>query len=96
MVDERITTFFARDTQSPCQGAHHWNQWLERFPQSRACNISPSISMGSTDRWFLQQGRLYRGLTYWQVHETIRLFNAPNAVVVSADVNEIGVQKIHH
>ena len=34
------------------------------------------------------------GLNYWQVNETIRtLFNAPNAVVVSADVNEIGVQK---
>ena len=34
------------------------------------------------------------GLTYWQVHETIQtLFNAPNAVVVSADINEIGVQE---
>ncbi|MDA8778142.1 arginase family protein, partial [Candidatus Poseidoniales archaeon] len=27
--DERITTFFAQDTQSPCQGATHWQAWLD-------------------------------------------------------------------
>ena len=60
MADERITTFFARDTQSPCQGAHHWKQWLETLSRSKGLFISPSISMGSMDPWFLQRGRLYR------------------------------------
>ena len=34
------------------------------------------------------------GLTFWQAQQTIQaLFNAPKAVIVSADVNEIVPQK---
>lgn len=93
--DERITTFFAKDTQSPCQGAHHWKQWLERLSSIEG-PVHLTIDIDGLDGALVPATGtpVPGGLTYWQVHETIQtLFNAPNAVVVSADVNEIGVQK---
>ena len=95
MVDDRITTFFARDTQSPCQGAHHWKQWLETLSLIEG-PVHLTIDIDGLDGTLVPATGtpVPGGLTYWQVHETIQaLFNAPNAVVVSADVNEIGVQE---
>ena len=95
MADERITTFFARDTQSPCQGAHHWKQWLETLSSIEG-PVHLTIDIDGLDGSLVPATGtpVPGGLTYWQVHETIQaLFNASNAVVVSADVNEIGVQE---
>ena len=95
MGDERITTFFARDTQSPCQGADHWNQWLETLSSIEG-PVHLTIDIDGLDGSLVPATGtpVPGGLTYWQVHETIQaLFNASSAVVVSADVNEIGVQE---
>ena len=95
MGDERITTFFARDTQSPCQGADHWDQWLKTLSSIEG-PVHLTIDIDGLDGSLVPATGtpVPGGLTYWQVHETIQaLFNAPNAVVVSADVNEIGVQE---
>jgi agmatinase len=94
ITDERITTFFAKDTQSPCHGGHHWNQWLETISSIEG-PVHLTIDIDGLDGALVPATGtpVPGGLTYWQVHETIQtLFNAPNAVVVSADVNEIGVQ----
>ena len=95
MADERITTFFARDTQSPCQGAHHWKHWLETLSSIEG-PVHLTIDIDGLDGALVPATGtpVPGGLTYWQVHETIQaLFNAPNAVVVSVDVNGIGVQE---
>ena len=95
LTDERITTFFAKDTQSPCHGLHHWNQWLETLSSIEG-PVHLTIDIDGLDGALVPATGtpVPGGLTYWQVHETIQaLFNAPNAVVVSADVNEIGVQE---
>ena len=94
-ADERITTFLARDTQSLCQGAHHWKQWLETLSSIEGpVHLTIDID-GLNGSLVPATGTpVPGGLTYWQVHETIQtLFTAPNAVVVSADINEIGVQE---
>lgn len=95
MEDERISTFFAKDTQSPCQGAHHWKHWLETLSSIEG-PVHLTIDIDGLDGALVPATGtpVPGGLTYWQVHETIQtLFNAPNAVIVSADVNEIGVQQ---
>ena len=93
--DQRISTFFAKDTQSPCHGAHFWKQWLETLSSIEG-PVHLTIDIDGLDGALVPATGtpVPGGLTYWQVHETIQtLFNAPNAVVVSADVNEIGVQE---
>jgi len=92
--DDRITTFFAKDTQSPCHSVHHWNQWLETLSSIKG-PVHLTIDIDGLDGALVPATGtpVPGGLTYWQVRETIQtLFNAQNAVVVSADVNEIGVQ----
>ena len=93
--DERITTFFAKDTQSPCNGAKHWEGWLKTL-QSIEGPVHLTIDIDGLDGALVPATGtpVPGGLTFWQVHETIQtLFNAPNALIVSADVNEIGVQE---
>ena len=93
--DDRITTFFAKDTQSPCHGSHYWTQWLETLSSIEG-PVHLTIDIDGLDGALVPATGtpVPGGLTYWQVHETIQaLFNASNAVVVSADVNEIGVQE---
>ena len=95
LTDERITTFFAKDTQSPCNGANHWKHWLETLSSIEG-PVHLTIDIDGLDGALVPATGtpVPGGLTYWQVHETIQtLFNAPNAVVLSADVNEIGVQE---
>ena len=93
--DERITTFFAKDTQSPQNGSYHWNRWLQTLSSIEG-PVHLTIDIDGLDGTLVPATGtpVPGGLTYWQVQETIQtLFNAKNAVVVSADVNEIGVQE---
>ena len=93
--DKRITTFFAKDTQSPQNGSYHWNRWLQTLSSIEG-PVHLTIDIDGLDGTLVPATGtpVPGGLTYWQVQETIQtLFNAKNAVVVSADVNEIGVQE---
>ena len=93
-TDPRITTFFARDTQSARDGLQHWDKWLEVLSSIEG-PVHLTIDIDGLDGALVPATGtpVPGGLSYWQVEETIQtLFNAPNAVVVGADVNEIGVQ----
>tara|TARA_Y100000766_G_scaffold285505_1_gene309578 strand:+ start:8891 stop:9898 length:1008 start_codon:yes stop_codon:yes gene_type:complete len=92
--DDRITTYFAKDTQSQSNGAQHWKRWLEKL-QSIEGPVHLTIDIDGLDGSLVPATGtpVPGGLSFWQVHETIEtLFNAPNVMVVSADINEIGVQ----
>ncbi len=89
--DERITTFFAQDTQSPCQGATHWQAWLDLLDSIEG-PVHLTIDIDGLDGALVPATGtpVPGGLTFWQVQQTIQtLFSASKAVVVSADVNEI-------
>ena len=91
--DERITTFLQKIPNLHKTGPITGIDGCRRSHQLKDRCISQSTSMGSTGL-VPATGTPVPGLTYWQVQETIQtLFNAKNAVVVSADVNEIGVQE---
>lgn len=93
--DERITTFFAQDTQSPCQGAKHWQSWLDALASIEG-PVHLTIDIDGLDGALVPSTGtpVPGGLTFWQVQQTIQtLFDAPKAIVVSADVNEIVPQK---
>ena len=93
--DERITTFFAHDTQSPCQGAKHWQSWLDALASIEG-PVHLTIDIDGLDGALVPSTGtpVPGGLTFWQVQQTIQtLFDAPKAIVVSADVNEIVPQK---
>ena len=93
-TDERITTFFAKDTQSPCNGASHWSKWLETLSAITG-PVHLTIDIDGLDGSLVPATGtpVPGGLTFWQVQETIQtLFDASNATIISADVNEIGVQ----
>ena len=93
--DERITTFFAKDTQSTLHGAKHWSQWLETL-SGVSGPVHLTIDIDGLDGSLVPATGtpVPGGLTYWQVFETIQaLFDAPNAVVISADINEIVPQE---
>ena len=94
-TDERITTFFAKDTQSPCNGASHWSKWLEILSAING-PVHLTIDIDGLDGSLVPATGtpVPGGLTFWQVQETIQtLFDASNATIISADVNEIGVQQ---
>ena len=93
--DERITTFFARDTQSPTHGEEAWNQWLETL-QTLSGPIHLTLDIDGLDGSLVPATGtpVPGGLSFWQVIETIEaVFAAPKATVISADVNEIVAQE---
>jgi agmatinase len=93
--DERITTFFARDTQSPIHGKAAWNQWLETL-QTLSGPVHLTIDIDGLDGSLVPATGtpVPGGLSFWQAIETIEaVFSAPNATVISADVNEIVAQE---
>jgi len=94
-TDERITTFFAKDIQSLCNGASHWSTWLETLSAITG-PVHLTVDIDGLDGSLVPATGtpVPGGLTFWQVHETIQtLFDASNATIISADVNEIGVQQ---
>ena len=95
LSDNRITTFFAQETQSPYQGATHWQAWLDILDQIEG-PVHLTLDIDGLDGALVPATGtpVPGGLTFWQVQQTIEtLFDASKAVVVSADVNEIVPQK---
>ena len=93
--DDRITTFFAKDTQNHSTGRDVWQQWLDTLSEIEG-PVHLSIDIDGLDGSIVPATGtpVPGGLSYWQVVETIEsLFNAEKATVISADVNEIVAQK---
>ena len=92
--DERITTFFARDTQHPHTGRAAWQAWLNQL-SSLTGPVHFTLDIDGLDGALVPATGtpVPGGLSYWQAVETIEtLFANPNVVVISADVNEIVAQ----
>ena len=93
-TDERITTFFARDTQHPHTGGAAWQAWLDQL-SSLSGPVHFTLDIDGLDGALVPATGtpVPGGLSYWQAVETIEtLFANPNVVVISADVNEIVAQ----
>ena len=89
--DEKISTFFAKDTQAHGTGAAVWQSWLEALAQISG-PVHLTIDIDGLDASLVPATGtpVPGGLTFWQAIETIEaVFTAPNATVISADVNEI-------
>ena len=93
--DERITTFFARETQSSIHGDAAWKRWLDTL-QNLSGPVHLTIDLDGLDGSLVPATGtpVPGGLSFWQAIETIEaVFSAPNAVVISADINEIVAQE---
>ena len=93
-TDERITTFFARDTQHPHTGGAAWQAWLDQL-SSLSGPVHFTLDIDGLDGALVPATGtpVPGGLSYWQAVETIEtLFANPNVMVISADVNEIVAQ----
>lgn len=92
--DERITTFFARDTQHPHTGGAAWQAWLDQL-SSLSGPVHFTLDIDGLDGALVPATGtpVPGGLSYWQAVETIEtLFANPKVMVISADVNEIVAQ----
>ncbi len=90
-TDDRIMTYFAKDTQHPHTGHEAWQRWLaELNVLSGPVHLTLDID-GLEGALVPATGTpVPGGLSYWQVIQTIEtLFSNPNVFVISADVNEI-------
>ena len=93
--DERVTTFFARDTQSPSNGEAAWNSCLDTLRKLNG-PIHLTIDIDGLDGSLVPATGtpVPGGLSFWQATEVIEaVFSAPNSTVISVDVNEIVAQE---
>lgn len=93
--DQRVTTFFARDTQSPSHGEAVWSSCLDTL-RNLTGPIHLTIDIDGLDGSIVPATGtpVPGGLSFWQATEIIEaVFSAPNATIISADVNEIVAQK---
>lgn len=93
--DERITTFFAKDTQHPVTGLTAWKQWIDLLSELTG-PVHLTIDIDGLDASLVPATGtpVPGGLSFWQAIQTIEaVFEAPKAVVVSADVNEIATNE---
>ena len=89
--DDRITTFFAKQTQSQNTGADAWQTWLEVLSDLSG-PVHLTIDIDGLDASLVPATGtpVPGGLAFWQAVETIEtVFCAKNATVISADLNEI-------
>jgi agmatinase len=89
--DDRITTFFAKQTQSPNTGSYAWKTWLEAL-SNLSGPVHLTIDIDGLDASLVPATGtpVPGGLAFWQAVETIEaVFGAKNATVISADLNEI-------
>ena len=92
--DDRITTFFAKDTQHPTKAEQHWKHWIDALRGIEGI-VHLTIDIDGLDGSLVPATGtpVPGGLGYWQVIETIEeIFSNQNATVISADVNEITPQ----
>ena len=92
--DQRITTFFARDTQHPHTGGVAWSKWLEELRELSG-PVHFTLDIDGLDGALVPATGtpVPGGLSYWQAVETVEvLFANPHITVISADVNEITPQ----
>ena len=90
-TDDRITTFFAKDTQHPTTGVATWEQWIDLLSRLTG-PVHLTIDIDGLDASLVPATGtpVPGGLSFWQAIQTIEaVFDAPEAVVISADVNEI-------
>ncbi len=93
--DDRITTFFAKDTQHPHTGGAEWQRWLDTLAAIQG-PVHLTLDIDGLDGALVPATGtpVPGGLSYWQAVETIEtLFANPSATVISADVNEIFAQE---
>lgn len=89
--DARVETWYARDVISPCSGEGAWTTWLDRLRRIEG-PVHLTIDIDGLDASLVPATGtpVPGGLGLWHVVETIEaLFAAPEAKVLSADVNEI-------
>ena len=89
---DNITTFFAQET---LRNSGKWQQWLDALREIHG-PIHLTIDIDGLDGSIVPATGtpVPGGLSYWQAVETIEaVFSAPNAIVISMDVNEIVPQK---
>jgi len=92
--DERISTFFAKDTQHPHGGGEAWRVWLDEL-RSLSGPVHFTLDIDGLDGALVPATGtpVPGGLSFWQAVETVEtLFANPKVVVISADVNEIVAQ----
>ena len=93
--DERVTTFFARDTQSPSKGESAWSSCLDTLGKLTG-PVHLTIDIDGLDGSIVPATGtpVPGGLSFWQATEVIEaVFSSPNATVISVDVNEIVAQQ---
>ena len=93
--DQRITTYFAKETQSPSSHDASWSSWLGELATLTG-PVHLTIDIDGLDGSLVPATGtpVPGGLSFWQAIETIQaVFNAPNATVISADVNEIATHE---
>jgi agmatinase len=94
-ADDRISTFFARETQHPHSGHEAWQRWLNEL-RSLSGPVHFTLDIDGLDGSLVPATGtpVPGGLSFWQAVETIEtLFANPSVVVISADVNEIVAQE---
>ena len=91
--DKKITTFFASDIQKSEDS--NWKDWIETLSTIEG-PVHLTIDIDGLDGSLVPATGtpVPGGLTFWQAVETIEaVFSAPNAEVISMDVNEIVPQQ---
>jgi agmatinase len=92
--DERITTWFARDVMAPSGGEAAWASFLDALNNLEG-PVHLTFDLDGLDGTLVPATGtpVPGGLTFWHAIQAIeRVFSAPNATVISADVNEIARQ----
>ena len=90
-TDERISTWFAKDLLSPCDGNANWADWIDTISKIEG-PVHLTVDIDGLDGSLVPNTGtpVPGGLHYWHLVETIEhLFANLNAIIISADVNEI-------
>ena len=92
--DERITTWFARDVMQPSGGEAVWASFIDAL-EALEGPVHLTFDLDGLDGTLVPATGtpVPGGLTFWHaVHAIERVFSAPKATVISADINEIARQ----
>ena len=95
-LDERISTYFARDVCSPSNGLKHWNEFIAEV-KSITGPVHLSIDIDGLDGSLVPATGtpVPGGLNFWHIDELLIALFESNCTVISADVNEIVEQMVN-